>query len=291
MAQQRVYILSEAMRVSQSPYYMEGTDMQYDIPEEYPLPMETVVFEDGVPVELRCIPSSQYVEKQKQIELEKRSADWDPSDNDRKLVTFQHGRLVDPGSNKVVSEFLRRAGWLDTNAANRGPNTKVIYQVFDEEDLLEKELTKEEAIQKAINIVMALEDAAMEDLYMLSVPGTPTVQGLSKKRIKVHLIDVARNNPDFIFNGAKSARDKASIAVHKAIEYRILTLDMPGFVSITSVRKVGEWEPLMELTDAGGSNGKFDRFVEYLLTDAGKPYLKVIEDRVKEKEIQLRGAN
>jgi hypothetical protein len=43
----KVYILSDEMRASKSGFYIEGTDIEMDYPDAYPLPMETEVLEDS----------------------------------------------------------------------------------------------------------------------------------------------------------------------------------------------------------------------------------------------------
>lgn len=275
-----VYILADQMRVSQSPFYGEGTNIQYDIPDEYPLPHETVVVKNGKPMVIRCIPQSQYLEKAKQISEEKWPVDWEPSEADRQLLTFKHGRLEDSGKLMVVTEYLKAVGWNEENEKDRPDNMKTIFVRFDESKLLEEQLSKEDMIFEATKAIYGLSDKQIEELYLLSLPGATLTADTGLSKMKMHLLNTARVAPEFIKNGIKDPRDKMNVLLHKALKYNILTLNMAGFVSIEDEKRPGDWEPLLELNEAGGPEGKFNRFVDFLLTSEGKPSLAVIEKRV-----------
>lgn len=279
----KVYILAEEMRVGQSPFYMEGTDMQFNIPDEYPLPLECTVIEDGQPVELRYIPSSKFVEKQKQIDLEKRPYTYVPKDDDRKLITFQHGRLeLDEVKHKNACEYIDRVYWNKKNSKFRPDGSKIIFEEYREDEMVENLLAQETLVNRAKSQILAMKEGKVRDLYLLSLPGSSYNEQLSVSKMKTQLLQIAAGNPNFILNGIKDAEQKIAILTHKAIQHKILSLDFNGAVMIVNV--TGNWDKLIEVSEAGGAQAKFNRLVEYLMSEAGESVVPNLQKKVAAAE-------
>ena len=280
----KVYILSDEMRASKSGFYVEGTDIEMDYPDAYPLPMETEVLEDSGPIALRVLPNCPYLEKELQIK-NGYPAVYKYTDNDRKKITFNHARLeLDEKRDKLYIEYIDRSAWLKGNEQKKTrASTRTICQVYDESILINAELEVEEMVHLAKTKVFALSESETKDLYRLSVGGNFVESSVSPKQMKRHLLAVAEHNPEFITSGIKTTRDRLTVLVNKAVEYKILSFNTPGKVNLY-VEASNDWVSLLDISDAQGTQQKVDKFIEYLMTDMGQAELSIIENRVKEKE-------
>ena len=281
----RVYILTDLMRSSKSGYFIQGTDIQMDYPDAYPLPMETEVLENGVPVALRLLPTCGYLEREKQIKNGfPDNYKW--TQKDRQKVTFKFRRLeLDDKRDKIYVEYVERAGWLAGNEDRKARDTtKTIYERFDEDAILDSEIEDEALVVKAKNLVLDLEDPDIRNLYRLSNPGK--FEGLvTLKQMKRSLLDIAEQNPTFIVNGIKSNRDKLVVLVSRALETGIVSLDFPGAVAVFNPAKK-DWENLINASDIGGQEEKLERLIDHLNTETGANDLAVIEKRVETVEME-----
>lgn len=280
----RVFILSEEMRSTKSGFYVEGTDIEMDYPDAYPLPMETEVLENGAPVSLRVLPNCPYLEKEKQLQ-NGYPATYRYTDGDRKKLTFRHARLeLDEQRDRMWLEYITRSAWMKGNELKKPrQTTRTIFQAYDEDLLLTAELDVEELIIAAKSKVISLNEVELKDLYRLAVGGNYSEIGMTIKQIRKYLLNIADSNPDFITNGIKTTRDHLTVLLHKAIELKVLRVDTPGQVMfLNPVSK--EWVNMLSLSEAQGFDAKFDKFIEFLMTDMGKAELSIIENRVKELE-------
>jgi hypothetical protein len=280
----KVYILSDEMRASKSGFYIEGTDIEMDYPDAYPLPMETEVLEETGPIALRVLPNCPYLEKELQIK-NGYPAVYKYTDNDRKKLTFTHARLeLDEKRDKLYIEYIERSAWKKGNEGKKTrQTTRTICQEYNEEILINAEIEAEEMIHIAKTKVFALSEAETKDLYRLSVGGNFVESNVSPKQMKRHLLSIAEHNPEFITAGIKTTRDKINVLLNKAVEYKIVSFITPGKVTLY-VEASNEWVPLLDISEAQGPQAKIDKFVEYLMTDMGQAELSIIENRVKERE-------
>lgn len=278
----KVYILSDEMRASKSGFYVEGTDIEMDYPDNYPLPMETEVIENDIPVSLRILPNCGYLEKEKQRK-EGYPETYKYTDADRKKLTFHHARLIlDEKKDRMWIEYVERAGWFEGNEkAKARQNTRTIYKLYDEDALIDKELEHEELITRAKSKVLGLEVAELKDLYRLSVGGNYNDALISIKMMRRHLMSIAEGNPEFVMEGINTTRDRLVVLLNKAVSYKILTFDIPGQVSYKSEAS-SEWVNIISISEAQGSVNKFNKFLDYLMTDMGQTELSIIENKVNE---------
>lgn len=268
------------MRSAKSGFFVEGTDISMDYPDNYPLPLETEVIENGKPMVLRCLPHCSYLEKEKQIKNgfpEKYR--W--SSSDQRKVTFHHRRLeVDDKRDKIFVEFLERSPWIEGNESKKvRDNTKTIYQIYDEDALVNAEIADEAAITKAKNMVFALKDSELRNLYRLANPGVKTDGLIRLNQMRRYLLDVAQSSPEFIMQGIKTNHDKIIVLCSQAVEENIVNLNFPGQIAIFN-QAGNTWEQLIPCSDGGGPEDKFDRLIEYLETEQGSTDLTILQDRV-----------
>lgn len=206
------------------------------------------------------------------------------NDSDRTKLTFKFGRLeLDEERDKNYIGYIERAAWFRGNEEKkRFLNTKTIYELYDEDRLLETEIDNEAAIVKAKGVVLGLEDGGIRDLYKLAVGGNYKETNTTFRQMKRHLLNVAENNASFIIDGVKAGRDEAVVALNKGLEYKIASLDYAGMASIKGA--TGEMEPWIDASDAGGRENKFNRVVDYLVTVEGKIELATLKDQIAKYE-------
>ncbi len=282
----KVYILTELMRSTHSGFWVEGTDIEMDYPDKYPLPMETEVLDKGRPIMIRVLPYCPYLEKEKQVK-NGFPVNYAFTDQERDRLTFKFARLeLDDQKDKIFVEYLEKTPWFEGNEdAKTRPTTKTIFRSFDEDALVNSEIADEELVVRAKNLVFGLDDSAVRNLFRLANPGLNRNDGLiTLAKMKKNLLEVAEVNPEFILNGVKSNRDKVVVTVSRALEDKIISLDFPGQVALFNTKK-NEWQELVSVSDGLSPENKFDRTVDYLQTEAGQTDLSVIESRILEGEI------
>lgn len=291
MATETIFILAEEMRVSRSPFYAEGTDLNYDIPTEYPIPHECQILKEGMPVELRFLPNSKTIDKQKQIKNENRKEEIAIDDNGQKKLTFLHGRLVlHNEKDKMAIEYLKSAGWLKTNATVRADGTKIIYEIYDEEAILKADLENEELKMSAMQAVFAMKPEMVDNMFILATSGTvASIAEITLSKKKMHLANVAARNPKFIIEGVQGVRKEAMINVQKAMDKKLIDFSVTDFVSILNATNANQYDPFVEISDTGGQDVKIDRFIDYLLSDEGSKFYSILTARMEEAGIIKKG--
>lgn len=282
MGKKRVYILTEMMRSSKSGFFIEGTDIQMDYPDAYPLPFETEVIENGMPVAIRLLPHCSFLEKEQQIQKgypEK----YQYNDTDRKRLTFLFRRLeLDESRDKIYIEFLERAAWKEGNELKKSRDTtKTIYLEYDEDAEMNAFIADESLVNKAKTLVFDLEDSELRNLYRLANPGVNRNDGLIRMgHMRKHLLDVAAVNPEFILNGVKTNRDKIIVLLSRALEQRLISMDFPGTIVIyNDVEK--EFNDLLSVSDNYSREDKLEKLADYLLTPQGAAELAIIESKLQ----------
>lgn len=271
------------MRAAKSGFYVEGTDLEMDFPDQYPLPLETDVIENGTPKSLRYLPFCDTIDLKEQLARGfPLKYTWNERDRDK--LTFRYGRLeLDSERDKMELALVESAAWLVGNEdKKRYPNQKTIYLAYDEDAILDKEIERETVAHQAIGAVLALEENQVRDLYRLAVGGNYKETNVTMKQMKRHLMNVANANPDFILDGVRKGRDEIVVLANKALEYKVISLDYSGTVAIYGAKE--EYEPLIELSEAGGREAKFNRFIDFLASEDGATELSVIKDKVKQLE-------
>jgi len=278
----KTYILTEIMRSSKSGFFIEGTDIAMDYPDEYPVPMETEVLEKGRPISLRLLPHCPYLEREKQLKngFPQRYT-W--NDVDRRKLTFRHRMLeLDDKRDAIWVEYLDRSAWIKGNEDKKPRNTtKTLFEVYNYDAIIEEEILDESRIIKAKNTVLELEDSALRNLYRLANPGTRPDSMIKLNQMRKYLLQVAANAPDFIINGIKTNADRIVVLISRAIEERIVSLEFPASVALFHPG-TNEWQKMITVNDTGGQEDKFDRLVDYLQTDAGATDMQIIEQRLSE---------
>lgn len=287
-AKEKVYILSETMRSSKGGFYIEGTDIEMDFPDEYPLPMTCEVIEDGGPVGLRVLPFCKTILVSEQIQ-QGFPRDYKFNQADRDKLTFKMGRLSlrEQRDDQFIA-YVERAYWLKGNEKKRVSATnKTVYELYDEDKILQGEIDELELAVKAQSAVIGMKESQLRELYKLSVGGNfnETVS-IGLKHMRKHLLDIAAVNPGFISDGVRKGRDEVVVLLNNALEFGVVTLNVDGMVGYKTEASV-EFDPWFEMTEAGGKQAKFERTVDFLLSDDGKAYTSALKDLVKKGELKL----
>lgn len=269
------------MRTSRSPYFAEGTDINYDIPSEYPIPNQCQVIDGGVPVELRYLPNSAFIKKQDQMKKENRP-ERVPYDDDGTL-TFKFGRLMlDDKRHKTAIDYLDKAPWNKKNEDSRPYGSKIIFEEYDEQAILKKEIAETGQMLEAIKAVMAMDETKLNNVYIIATAGTAAdAADASFEKKQRHLINVAQSNPGFILNGIQSVRNDIVISVTNAINKKLVDMTVNGWVTMRSATNETQYEQWIEMSDSGGQEAKMNRLVDYLQTDEGAKQHEVLKNRLK----------
>ncbi len=203
MSKTRVYEIHQTMRVSNSPYMLENTNIKYDITPEFTLPNSVTALIDGEPVELRFIARAKSIFKRQQIK-EGWAEVYRATDADKKFLTFENGRLEIPEEQQNAWKFLEASPWFDEYSHARMTGTRIIYKRVDTGKDAEKRLKDIDLVLDAKLVVRKLEPEAAKDLLRLSKPNRILSPQLTISDIKLQLNDLAENDPEFIINGVKS---------------------------------------------------------------------------------------
>jgi len=276
----KVLIMTDDMRSANSGFSMEGTDLTFDFPDQFPVPNECLVMENGVLVHLRALPQTDVLEKKKQMEMG--FPDYIPiSDAIEKNLTFHFAR-IELDENSHWFKYLKRACWMAGNEMKKTrSNDRTMYEEYDEDALDIEKLNELELVDEARKAIRALDDAGVRNLYMLATNGSAINTLVSVGKQKLHLYEIADANPAFILDGIKDERDEAIVLVQKAIEYKIISLEFQGQVAIFS-KAEDDFVQMFEMPAVGQT--KFEKTVDYLLTKEGQINLKIIADRVRKHE-------
>jgi hypothetical protein len=276
----KTYILTDSMRSTKTGFFIEGTDIAMDFPDIYPLPMQTEILEDGRPVALRLLPYCPYLEVEKQIK-NGFPAHYVWNDTDRRKLSFKFRMLeLDDQQDKIWVEYLERSAWKEGNEDKKPrQTTKTIFQAYDKEAIINAEIADETLIIRAKNVVLDLDDSPLRNLYRLANPGLKADSMVRVAAMRKYLLDLASINPPFILNGIKSNTDRIVVLVSRAIEARIISLEFPAQVCMFN-ESSNEYIKMISANDAGGQEEKFDRVVDYLLTEQGATDLAIIENKV-----------
>lgn len=288
MAKKVVFLLDESMKAAKCGHFIEGTDIEMDIPDEYPLPTTTRILEDGVPVDLRWLPTTNIIEYNKQIEAGFKER-FEYSDLARKTLTFIFGRMeLDEVRDKGAIEFVKRAGWIRGNEKSKYEESqRTIYFLYDKTREIEEENTFDEKVANAITLIAGMKEQQIRNLYLLSRNITSADNAIELRDMKRHLMDIAKSNPDFIVEKIESLTDKIILIATKALEYKIIDMEAAGMVGLVSPTNATDYSSLAEISDTGGLAAKFDRFVQWLMLDESEETLLTIKGLVDKKEVEL----
>lgn len=283
----KTYILTPEMRSSKSGFFAEGTDLEYDIPMEYPLPLETIVLENGVPIHLRLLANCDVLEREKQIE--RKYPEKTPNDeNLRKKVTLINGMLmVDETRDKTVYDFIRRAGWLKSNEKSRPVGTKVIYEEYDENAQMARELTDLERRNKAQSYIMKLKENDLRNLYGAAVAPGSAVHDVHPVKMKTFLLRLADGNPEYILNALKSEENMIRLYINKGIDLQVLDFSQVADEVLLLNSSTEKLESVANIPSAGGIESKIDRFIDLLKEDDYAEIYSLLKSVVNDKEAQL----
>lgn len=194
---------------------------------------------------------------------------------------------VDETRDKMVDEFISRAGWLKSNAKNRAAGTKVIYELYDENTLLQQEVTATEMRIKAQNYIMKLKENDLKNLYGSSVAAGSQVHGVHPVKMKSYLLKVAENNPEYILNALRQEENTVRLFVNKGIDLQVLDFtQQPGEVLLIN-EATEKMESIASIPNNGGTEIKIDRFVELMKDEEYKEVYDLLKQAVNAKESEM----
>lgn len=281
MSKIKRYELSQQVRVSNSPFSVEGTNIKYDITAEFPIPNECTAFVNGKPVQYRFLANCDTIIKKDQI-----AQGWankiPQTDLERTLLTFRAGILeVNSETYANLGEYIEKAPWNEINKATKGRNTKTLYKLIDTESEHKAANDFDTRVAKAILSLKDLKQPQLRNLLRLRTPSRKLPVTITPNEINKQLIDIAKVDPDFINNGIKTNRDKVAIMVSKAVDFDIIKLDTVGFVSLNVNDQV---KPIFPANETGGRGRKLEKTIEFFEGEEGKQYLEVINELIEKAE-------
>lgn len=278
-----VFEIHESLKVKNSPFSVEGSTARFEFTNEFQLPAETVAFIDKKPTRIRFLMDCDTIILEEQI---KRGipADRQPTDEERKMLTFIGARLIaddEEWENLVL--YIRSAPWFDEYKGTRPAGSRIIYTEYKQALVEETALDFERLVHKAKGWILdAKRTACIDILRLYAAGGTVSVQ-LDLKTIKLRLMELATSNPSFILDGVKSGRDKLVVLVSKAVDYGFLNLDVAGFLALVTTPG-GEPQPFQKVGETGGRKGKLEKAVVFFESEDGKAYKEQLQGLVREFE-------
>ena len=276
------YTITKENRVSNSPYSLEGSNIPFDITAQYPLPPETTTFDaDGTPKEIRFILGCKTIDKQEQIRMGY-APNRKPTATERELLTFWGGMLSVPDSYKVLEEYVESAGWFKEKEGPRAPNTRIIYERYDQAAIDDEAVEEETLITTARMYVLKASRATLESLLRLVNPGAPVDPSVTINTLRLTCTELANRSPDFVLKGIRQGRENIMVTVSKAIDYEFLNIDSTGKLLIQNGADKTKFEFLANIPDAGGRHQKIERVVSFFEDPDNKAVYSEIKKKVKE---------
>jgi hypothetical protein len=266
---------------------MGDSNQQFDIVTEFPLPTETdIIDEDGNPKRIRFIAGCDTIYKEDQVKRnwpEKRK----PTQTERDLLTFKGGVLVVPDGYPQLEKFLEAAPWFTNedekagkSARKRPVGSRIIYELYDQEAINTEELDFEDRVTEARQYIQKAGREDLVSLYRLSKPGSKVSPQIDTKSLKLNLLALANENPEFILKGMKGTQEHKVVLVSKAIDYGILNLDTIGKVMLKKMA-TGKSAVVANVPDVGGRQQKMERVIALLDQKDYAFLLKDIKTEIK----------
>lgn len=288
MAKKRIYLLDDSMKAAKSGYFIEGTDIQQDIPAEYPLPTETRIIKHGEPIDLRWLPTSNIINRREQIDL-KFPEKYEWNELARKKLTFIYGRLeLDEEKDKGAILYVEEAGWMAGNEdVKMDQNHRTIYFKYDPEQALDADNKFDLEVANAISLLSSLKEPQIRNLFLLSSNIASVDASVTLRFMKRQLIDIAKTTPDFIAEKITDIVSQVQLTVAKAVDYKIIDLEVSGMVGLQSPTDPTDYNGFVEMSDAGGSTAKMERLVQWLMLDGSQAQLDIINSMITKHEESL----
>lgn len=280
------YIICDDHRVKNSPFFIEGSNVPFDIVSEFPIPTETDAFDEaGNPIRIRFVMGCNTIIKEEQVRRgwpENRR----PTDTERELLTFRAGMLTVPDGYPFLEQYLSTAPWFKTKdevedpsfRARRPFGSRVIYQSYDQDQLDDEALDFEAMVTEARNYIQRGSREELVNLYRLAKPGGTVNPQIDAKTIKLELLKMAQQTPEFILKGIKGAREELVVVVSKALDYGILSLDTIGKLMMKKNKK---WTAVASVPDVGGRMQKTERVVALFEQTDYKPLLTDVKNSIQ----------
>jgi hypothetical protein len=278
-----VYTITAQNRIKNSPFFVEGTDMVFDLVDQFPLPTMTSTFDkDGNPKNIRFIQGCTTIDVEEQIKLGYPML-RNPSDTERRLLTFFGGFLSVPEGYTTLKDYVDMAPWFEDKEGPRPPDSRVLYEIYDQDQVDEDNLTMEAMVLEAKNAVMGGSRDLIISLMRLNRPSQVIDPNINIRQAKLEMLRVAELNPDFVLKGIKSAQNDLTVIVSKAVDYGILNLDTTGKIKMKN--RSGKDEVVTSIPDNGSRNQKMERTCAWFEGE-GKTILAEVRTRVKEYEVR-----
>jgi hypothetical protein len=285
----KTYTITKENRVTNSPFYIEGSDMKFDVTHQFPLPTETItVDKEGRQKVIRFIAGCDTIDKSEQVKRgypEKRKA----TATERMMLTFLGGMLSVPDGYSNLENYLDEAPWFvepDAESESkkiRPPHSRKVYELYDQEKIDDDNLDFETMVTEARTAIINADRNTLVSLLRLSRQGGVVDANINMKQVKLQMLELANNNPDFILKNITTVKNDATVLVSKAIDYGILNVDTPGKLMIK--KKVGEnYEEVTKIADFGGRGAKIDRVVAFFEGDLGKLIFGEVKNRISQFE-------
>lgn len=278
----KTFTIVKENRVSNSPFTVEGTDMKFDITHEHPIPLETQAFDaKGIPITIRFIMGCNEIDKNKQIAMGY-AEDRPPTATERAMTTFLGGMLTVPENYGNLENYMTLAPWF-RDVKNRPPNSRIIYELYDQEAIDEDNLEMEGLITDARQTVLKGGRDTLISLLRLSRPGGVIDPNYDVKRARLDLLEIANTNPDFILKNVKAVKNDSLVLISKAVDYAILNLETPGKLLMKS-KTNGKLVEIARISDSGGRNSKIERTSAFFESEAGKLVFEEVKRGIKDFE-------
>lgn len=275
-----VYRLHKDME-SQSGTYIPGTNAEFNLPREFPIPNISTIYVNGMPQDIRFLINCPFLDLKKQ-EKEGFGIGFKTSPEVKKLLTFIYGELVinpEVRGAKLAIEYLDSLEGNVSNS-NRSPYAKKIFFKYDAKAEVRKSIANEDRVLEAKAKLFSMSLEEKTDLYVLLKAGGVKQEVPDDEVIlRYELSKIADSRPDAIINGTSNEVQETELILQRAINDGVVRMDTLNLVTIKSAD--GQYGNPFAILEGMGKADKFKRAVEFLLTDAGQAHLALIRQQQK----------
>lgn len=284
----RTYTITKENRVTNSPFTIEGSNMKLDITHELPVPAETVcITPEGQQRAIRFISGCDTIFIDEQVKLGfplKRK----PTATERAMLTFIGGMNTIPDGYGNLEKYFEMAPWFvgtpeQERTKRRPPNSRKIYEIYDQEKIDTDNLNFEEFVTEARMIVNKGDKDTLVSLLRLSRPGGVVDPNISIRQLKLQLLELANTNPDFILKNVTTVKNDRMVIVSKGIDYGILNIEAAGWVRMLN-SVTGKYDDVARIPDFGGRSAKLERTVAFFESQPGQTTFSELKNRIAEFE-------
>lgn len=277
----KTYTISKENRVQNSPFFVEGSNMAFDIVNEYPLPLECDTFDEkGNPIRIRFIMGCDTIIKEEQVRKgypENRRS----TEQEREMLTFKGGMLSLPEGYKIAEKYLAACPWFKDKKGPRPFNSRIIFEEYSQDRIDSDALNTEALITEARSIVIKGKRADLLAILRLSRAGQVVDPNMDIKALRLNLLEIANSQPEFILKNIKNAKEQLIVQVSKACDYGLMNIDSTGKLLY---KQATGFSTVANISDAGGRQQKMERVVAYLESEEGAALLSQMRRDIKQFE-------